>query len=441
MDNSINILHICNEVGLGGTERGIVSICRQMRFDTFRHSVLCLASAGARANDLAGVANLYVEGPSIALGGLLSTERFDVVLIHRAGTADRRWSDVLRQCRVAGIPVVLEINIFGLVDESQEDDVIDCHLHISKSSYCDFRTRSMARGYKRIDRHRVLYIPTDVRRIAQNPVSPEKRARLRAAHGIGSGDFVLLRTGRPDPRKWGDLILDVVPRVSRRMPEARFIFLSAPRTRSWYMNCRSFGRYVRVLPATSDDSLLADIYGLADVYTHSSRRGESFGVSLVEAMAAGLPIVVDSTPWRDNAQIELVDHMETGIIANSPESYAGAIEYLHSHPDLRAAMGNRGRAKALGTYDSAVVCRSLAGLIGGILRAKNVPRAACDILQEKVKPGLEEIETYWESERHLREARSWEGIAPNRARAPFRRLAWRLVDAFEIAARKARLID
>jgi len=437
---AIRLLHLCNEVGLGGTERGIVSFCRDMRYGAFEHTVACLASAGARAPQLAGLAEVAVVDGAGGLPGLLRGRRFDAAVVHRAGGPEERWSQALQACHDAGIAVIVEINIFGLVDTSPADALIDSHLHISKSSWCAFRERAGRAGYSRTDRHRVLYIPTDVQRYVERAAMPGSKTGARAKLGLRPDDFVLLRTGRPDPRKWSDLLLDVLPRVSRAVPASRFVFLSAPPTRAWYMKRQPYARSVRVLPPTADDDVLADTYAMSDVYMHSSRRGESFGVSLVEAMAAGLPVVVDSTPWRDNAQIEVVDHGVTGIVANSGEAFADAVIHLYGHPEERVAMGGRGREKALETYDSKVVCRSMAGLLGTLMRQKGLEPPERAELRAEVRPTLEELESFRSGERGAREQRSWGSVAPSRARSPLRRLGWTFVDACEIGARRAGLI-
>lgn len=440
MTGTIEVLHLCNEVGLGGTERGIASMCRLMDFGVFRHTVLCLSKAGARAADLEGFARLHVaDGNARALDELLAGKRFQVALVHRSGRSEPRWSRAISLCAAHGVAAIIEVNVFGEVDTSEADAAIDCHLHISKSSYCNFRAAAAARGYERLDRHRVMYIPTDVAGFP-GVLPADARRALKARFGLGPDDFVLLRTGRPDARKWGDLLLDVIPLVTRRIADARFVFLSAPRTRAWYMSRRFFADRVRVLPATSDDLVLEDAYRMADVYVHASRRGESLGVSLIEAMAAQLPVVVDSTPWRDNAQVEVVDHMETGIVANSAQGFANAIQLLHRDPDLRAALGRRGRKKALRTYDAAVVCASLAHLVGETLRRKGVPHPDAAVLRGPVEPSAEEIERYWAVEKAQRERRSWAEEKPRRFSSPLRRAAWLIVDAFEVAAHKSGII-
>ncbi len=65
-------------------------------------------------------------------------------------------------------------------------------------------------------------------------------------------------------------------------------------------------------------------------------------------MACGLPVVTHPCEGlRDNAQLELVDHGVTGLIATSVEDYATAVKYLFTHPDEARKMGQAGYEKPL----------------------------------------------------------------------------------------------
>lgn len=111
----------------------------------------------------------------------------------------------------------------------------------------------------------------------------------------------------------------------------------------------------------SEEDLIKTYYTL-DVLAHSARRGESFGITIAEAMAAGKPVVVNSTPWADNAQIELVDNNETGLVANTPRTYADAVAFLLENKNEANRMGTKGKEKAKREYDSkraAKMCEKL----------------------------------------------------------------------------------
>ena len=81
-----------------------------------------------------------------------------------------------------------------------------------------------------------------------------------------------------------------------------------------------------------------EIYFLADIYCHPSFR-EGLSVAVMEAMAAGLPIVCSDI--RGNR--DLITDGQSGmlLIDSSAYSYAESINRLVVNPDLRRNMGER----------------------------------------------------------------------------------------------------
>src|SRR5256885_396168 len=93
------------------------------------------------------------------------------------------------------------------------------------------------------------------------------------------------------------------------------------------------------LPATNDTAELGLTIASLDVVLHTSSVGESFGYGIAEPMNYGKPVIANSTPWQDQAQIELVRHGECGFIASTPGTIADAILKLANDPELRARFG------------------------------------------------------------------------------------------------------
>jgi glycosyltransferase involved in cell wall biosynthesis len=87
-----------------------------------------------------------------------------------------------------------------------------------------------------------------------------------------------------------------------------------------------------------------------DVFTTFAVQGETFGATIVEAMAAALPVVVNGTPFTPNAQTLLVDNGRNGFVANSIKGYVDAILELYNNEELRIKMGEAGREKAVKEY-------------------------------------------------------------------------------------------
>ena len=114
-------------------------------------------------------------------------------------------------------------------------------------------------------------------------------------------------------------------------------------------------RRVRLLSGVSGDDLRA-IYHLADLLLFPSAY-EGFGIPLVEAMAAGLPIAASDTPvFR-----ELAGGAARLFALGDPEGTAAAIAALSDDPAERAALAEAGRAR-LARHDFAVLAEELAAI-------------------------------------------------------------------------------
>jgi glycosyltransferase involved in cell wall biosynthesis len=88
---------------------------------------------------------------------------------------------------------------------------------------------------------------------------------------------------------------------------------------------------------------IRDWLARADVFVHTS-RWEGFGIVLLEAMLAGLPVVAT----RVSAVPEVVVDGETGALAEAGdvEGVARELGALLGDPELAQRLGEAGRARA-----------------------------------------------------------------------------------------------
>ena len=101
---------------------------------------------------------------------------------------------------------------------------------------------------------------------------------------------------------------------------------------------------VRFLGLRND---IEQVLAALDVFALSS-TSEGLSNTLVEAMAAGLPVVATRVGGAD----EIVVEGETGLLVppSSPEALGSAIASLLAHPSRRAALAQAGRARAAAQF-------------------------------------------------------------------------------------------
>jgi glycosyltransferase involved in cell wall biosynthesis len=287
--------------------------------------------------------------------------------VFRAGLAEAL---VPAACRDAGVPHLVETNIFGRVDASDDERQFDCHLFVGKMCALRYRQRLGLAGADFHRRHRVLHWAVDIARLrALAPARAEAKERL----GLDPARPVVGRVGRDDDTKWRRLLVDTVPHLLRLMPDAQVMFVGA--TPATVARLRRLGVLSRVhlIDTTFDEAGVATRFAACDVFATAAEIGESYSVAIAEAMALGLPVRTCSTPWVDNGQIEQVQEGVTGHIADHPRVFGEAVASLLSEPRRARAFGEAAMRQAEMFVDKDRLTRQLERLYSGLVRGSGPP--------------------------------------------------------------------
>jgi glycosyltransferase involved in cell wall biosynthesis len=99
-----------------------------------------------------------------------------------------------------------------------------------------------------------------------------------------------------------------------------------------------------------------DLLATFDVFILPT-RAETFGIAVVEAMAAGLPVIAS----RVGAIPEIISSSDVGRIVDVVDipSFSNAVENVITLPDRGRAMGERGRASLYGRFDPSSLSKNL----------------------------------------------------------------------------------
>ncbi len=171
--------------------------------------------------------------------------------------------------------------------------------------------------------------------------------------GVGPGSRVLLAVSRLEPQKGIDVAIRALPEIRRRHPEAVLVVLGEGPQRAELEALAHELDVPVLLPGRVPD--VTAWLGRADLLVHPA-RWEGFGLALLEAMLASLPVVatnVSSIP-------EIVADGETGLLVapdDAPALAAAVSRVLDDSGDY----GTRGRSRALAGFSvERMVDRTLA---------------------------------------------------------------------------------
>ncbi len=194
-----------------------------------------------------------------------------------------------------------------------------------------------------ISRHfdaKYIIIPNGIDlRTFNSQVPPIERLR--------DGKLNLLFVGRLEKRKGFSYLLRAFARVKREMPNVRLLVVGPYHEK----NQRRYEAFIErhdladvVFVGYVSKADLARYYRTCDVFCAPSTGGESFGIILLEAMAAGKPIVAsDIDGYRS-----VMQSGREGLLVppKDDEALAAGILSLLRDPDRRAAMGSLGSVTA-----------------------------------------------------------------------------------------------
>jgi glycosyltransferase involved in cell wall biosynthesis len=364
---ALDVVHLVHELGEGGTAKGAVTHAQAHDPGRVIPRLVEILSGGKRIQALrdAGFSAESANNDERRLTELIRGA--DVVHVHRPGTTEPM---IVRAVRSAGVPALIETNIFGQYDPSPDERAFACHLFISEM--CALRYRPLSADPDFHARHRVSYIPIDADGIVASAAAREDARRVL---GLDPARPVIARVGRADDRKWSPIVIDMLPRLLELVPGVQFAVTGlTPALRRRVRRLGVEGSVVD-LSGSVDEAMLMTYHAAADVYVTASSIGESFGVSIAEAAALGIPTVTNSTPWVDNAQVETVEHGVTGYLANHPNAFAEAVAALLNDHDLRARMGAAAAARCRERWDAQRLTQQLEDLYEHVLRDGRAPEA------------------------------------------------------------------
>jgi glycosyltransferase involved in cell wall biosynthesis len=341
------VMHVVLSISAGGTERLVIEICRRLGASS-APVVCCLDGAGEWASELTS-AGVAVEAlnrqpgfrPSLGWHIARLAARHRVSVIHCHHYSPYVYGAVAKTLSPRIGLVYTEHGRLSDAAPSAKRRLVNPWLsRIPARVFAvseELRRHMVAEGFSE-KRVQVIY-----NGIAISPrVTPEERAAARAELGLPDDAVVVGSVARLDPVKNLSLLLQAHASLHASHPRARVALVgSGPEQQALETEARRLGTSQHVL-FTGYRSDARRLMSAFDVYVNCSNY-EGVSLTILEAMAAGLPVVAT----RVGGNAEVVIDGETGIIVPGREAapLADAIATMSGDPRLRQEMGEAGRRR------------------------------------------------------------------------------------------------
>lgn len=198
------------------------------------------------------------------------------------------------------------------------------------SAYTDLLITINAEDTRRAGMFRagqVRYVPGIGIRLDDFCRDMEKRRRLRHTFGFSEQDFVVMSVGQLSRRKNQEVIIRAVALLHQK--NIRYVLVGlGEREKSYRKLAQKLGVGQQVY-FTGYRSDVADLLQMADCFAFPSLQ-EGLPVSLMEAMAAGVPVVCS----RIRGNCDLIRNKREGRVlqARDVQGFADAIRQIMEHP-------------------------------------------------------------------------------------------------------------
>lgn len=348
------LYHFSGQGALTGSPRALLTMIDSLDRDRFEPAFLG-ASTGPLADELGArkveiidcrVASASWREPLTSIMNvrekrrLLVQSKVDIVHMNESG-----WnSDLVLAARLAGVPVALHLHNPAAVLRRNLNFTI-----ARKVFLCSRAQASQIENFDRIkERSVVLHNAVDIDYFA-------KGHSIRHEIGLTNDEIVIGTVAQVGHRKGSDLFLDTAERLLEKCASAnlKFVMVGPPAVgedayfRS-IMGRLQQGRLKESVTYLGGRTDIPNVLASLDIFFLPT-RAEPFGMVIIEAMAAGLPVV--ATAVGGIPEIITDDEIGRMVSTTLPAAFEAAIVGLLDRGEGRKIMGERARKSLYGRFD------------------------------------------------------------------------------------------
>jgi glycosyltransferase involved in cell wall biosynthesis len=305
---TMKVLHVITGLGVGGAELQLRSMLQHTRHDAEVVTLYnpgpvadMIRADGSRVRSLGMTSNTQISALN-ALRRLIADERYDVVHAHlyRSQIYGRpaAW--------LAGVPVIVstEHSIGETHLERRKMTAGVRALYLATEAMSDMTVAVSGTVRERLVKwglrpRKVAVIPNgvDLTRVEFDATGREK---VRAEFGIAPSDYVIGVLGRLDPTKQFGMVIEAAAPL---LGDGRRLLIVGKGDERAHLEevARRCGVADRVIFAGERHDVAAMLSAM-DLFVASSKQ-ETFGLSVLEALANGMPVLYTTCPALDGLDV------------------------------------------------------------------------------------------------------------------------------------------
>ncbi len=365
------VVHLVDDLNVGGLERTLAIIVKNLDKDRYRTAVWCLIGGGRIADELKRQGfEVVILGlrPSHRIRSLLELacrlRRERVQILHCWGASAGVWG------RAASIPARVPVRLVHVQNTyynfSRRERLKERFLSMftDRIIACSEAVRTCLVEFIGIKGHKIQTVHNSVEIQRFRKIADTRP--VRAEFSLAPEDIVVGSVSRLVPVKGHHCLLAASVNVLKKFPAVKFLVVGDGPLRKDIEAAASEESVIRrnfIFTGYRED--IPRLLSIMDIFVHPSGVREGLPLAVAEAMACGIPVVAGDVGGTS----EIVKHGETGLLVPPGDIYALAesIVFLVENPEKAAEMGRRGREVVEERFSSGLMVDKIENLYGRLM--------------------------------------------------------------------------
>ncbi len=367
--DKINVVHLVEDLNVGGLERTIATIAFKINKDKFNIKVWCLVKGGKILDELRDnaidVEILGMKSPHNPLFYIKLVRKLRNNGIHIAHTHGVTANGIGCMAAILAKTPVIITHIHTIhIKQSYKSTLKDRFLNIftDKIICCSKAVADFVIEKERVNSRKVIVI--------YNGVDIDKFKSKSDGIVEDKGVFTIGCIASLYPHKGHYSLLEAVKKVTQKTPQkVKLIIVGDGILRD---DLENYAEKLGIKELVEFKGIISDIASVMPMFNliilPSSKR-EGLGLSLIEAMASGLPVIGTNIGGIS----EVIDDGKSGLLIepNDSESMAKAILLIINDKNKALAMGERGREIVKDKFSACFMVREIENLYIELFKQKS----------------------------------------------------------------------